>query len=88
MLSKDLVASLRSAYTEPSDVPNPLLLQVAFQACMAHCCNRFITSWYPLHWDYAGFLNILHGRLVEAGKSCRSCSSHNLTLSDRNDTVG
>ncbi|KAF6743401.1 hypothetical protein DFP72DRAFT_933534 [Ephemerocybe angulata] len=67
MLSKDLVASLRSAYTEPSDVPNPLLLQVALQACMAHCCNRFITSWYPLHWDYAGFLNILHGRLVEAG---------------------
>jgi DNA repair exonuclease SbcCD ATPase subunit len=69
VLSRDLITSLRSAYTEPTDVPNPLLLQVAFQACVAYCCNRFITSWYPLHWDYGNFLQILHSRILETGKS-------------------
>ncbi|KAJ2917726.1 hypothetical protein MD484_g2684, partial [Candolleomyces efflorescens] len=69
VLSRDLITSLRSAYTEPTDVPNPLLLQVAFQSCVAYCCNRFITSWYPLHWDYGNFLQILHSRILETGQT-------------------
>lgn len=70
-LSEELVISLRSAYNESSDGPNPLLLQVAFQACLAYGCNRFIKSWYPLHWDYGKFLEVLHGRLVDAGNALR-----------------
>ncbi|TEB37974.1 hypothetical protein FA13DRAFT_714985 [Coprinellus micaceus] len=66
-LSEELVVSLRSAYAESSDGPNPLILQVAFQACLAYSCNRFITSWYPIHWEYGRFLEVMHGRLIDAG---------------------
>jgi len=47
---------------------DPWPLQIAFQVCLAYCCNRIITSWYPCHWEYDAFLETLYSRIQGVGK--------------------
>ncbi|EDR06453.1 uncharacterized protein LACBIDRAFT_300148 [Laccaria bicolor S238N-H82] len=42
---------------------DPWSLQIAFQVCLAYCCNRIITSWYPCHWEYDAFLETLYSKI-------------------------
>ena len=47
---------------------DPWPLQIAFQVCLAYCCNRIIMSWYPCHWEYDAFLETLYSRIQGVGK--------------------
>ncbi|KIL61941.1 hypothetical protein M378DRAFT_13152 [Amanita muscaria Koide BX008] len=39
---------------------DPLIVQVAIQMCMNHCCAKIIRSWCPGMWNYSDFLSTLY----------------------------
>jgi len=68
-LGNDMVTVLESVSSHGDGQEfDPWPLQIAFQVCLAYCCNRIITSWYPCHWEYDGFLETLYSRIQGVGK--------------------
>ncbi|EDR07696.1 smc-domain containing protein [Laccaria bicolor S238N-H82] len=63
-LGDDMVTVLESVSSHRDGQEfDPWPLQIAFQVCLAYCCNRIITSWYPCHWEYDAFLETLYSRI-------------------------
>ncbi|KAF8632453.1 hypothetical protein AX15_001887 [Amanita polypyramis BW_CC] len=58
MLGKGMTEVLRSKASLRADF-EPLIVQVALQMCMNHCCARIIESWCPGMWNYNDFLSTL-----------------------------
>jgi predicted nucleic acid-binding Zn-ribbon protein len=68
-LGDDMVTLLESVPSHRDGQEfDPWPLQIAFQVCLAYCCNRIITSWYPCHWEYDAFLETLYSRIQGVGK--------------------
>ena len=68
-LGDELVTVLESASLHKDGQEfDPWPLQIAFQVCLAYCCNRIATSWYPCHWEYDAFLETLYSRIQGVGK--------------------
>ncbi|KAH6910147.1 hypothetical protein BKA70DRAFT_1560775 [Coprinopsis sp. MPI-PUGE-AT-0042] len=81
IMGREMVRALRASYTNSIQDPDTLLLQIAFQACVTYCANRFIGSWYPFEWEHGDFLQILHGRILDAGKKDAANSWRSTTKS-------
>ena len=68
-LGEEMVTVLESAWLHRDGQEfDPWPLQIAFQVCLAYCCNRIATSWYPCHWEYDAFLETLYSRIQGVGK--------------------
>ena len=67
-LGDDMVTVLESMSHRDGQEIDPWPLQIAFQVCLAYCCNRIVTSWYPCHWEYDAFLETLYSRIQGVGK--------------------
>lgn len=58
MLGQGMTDVLKAKIMAGADL-DPLVVQVALQMCMNHCCAKIIESWCPGMWNYSEFLSTL-----------------------------
>jgi DNA repair exonuclease SbcCD ATPase subunit len=68
LLGTEIYTELDEESCMVKDDYNPFVLQTGFQACLAACCMRIITSWYPAEPEYGKFLEALYERIRGLGE--------------------